>query len=109
MKSTQKRNADKRKSSRVRVASAASVRVKNREFDSLTRDVSPNGIYLYSDANITQGSTIEIVAMLPLEIAPQSAGTWVCCHARVVRVEDDAQTGRGIAAVIEKFGVVPEA
>lgn len=107
-----KQPRDKRKAPRSRVATAARVRVGNgrrREFESLTRDVSPAGIYLYSDANIVEGSEIEIVAMLPSEMVPESASAWVCCHARVVRVEDDPQSGRGIAAVIERFGVVPEA
>jgi hypothetical protein len=105
----EKRPSDKRKSTRRRVTSAASVRVKDREYESLTRDISHGGIYVYSDAKITEGSEIEIVAMLPMEISPQKAGSWVCCHARVVRVENDPRAGRGIAAVIERFGVVPEA
>ena len=110
MKATRaKRRSDKRKAQRARVTSVASVRVKDHEYESLTRDFSPGGIYFYSDANITTGSKIEIVAMLPVGIEPQKAASWVCCHARVVRVENDPRAGRGIAAVIEKFGVVPEA
>lgn len=107
-----KTGKDKRKAPRSRVATAARVRVGNGrkdEFESLTRDVSPTGIYVYSDAKIVEGSQIEIVAMLPPDLMPQSSGAWVCCHARVVRVEDDPKSGRGIAAVIERFGVVPEA
>lgn len=107
-----KRGTEKRKAPRTNVSTAARVRVAGRrpqEFESLTRDLSAAGIYLYADANLVAGSKIEIVAMLPAEILPDSRGTWVCCHARVVRVEDDPQSGRGIAAVIEKFGVTPEA
>lgn len=107
-----KQGREKRKSPRARLATAARVRIGNgraREFESLTRDVSPTGIYVYSDANIVEGSQIEIVAMLPPGLTPNAAGSWVCCHARVVRVEDNPQSGRGIAAVIERFGVVPEA
>ena len=113
MKSSRtKSGKDQRKTPRARVATAARVRVGNGrkdEFESLTRDVSPTGIYVYSDAKIVEGSQIEIVAMLPADMVPQASGTWVCCHARVVRVEDDPKSGRGIAAVIERFGVVPEA
>lgn len=101
---------DKRKAVRTRLATPARVRVSNgciREYDSLTRDFSSGGIYVYSNASLEPGSEIEIIAMLPQDLAP--GGAWVCCHARVVRVDNDPTGGRGIAAVIERLGVVPEA
>lgn len=102
---------DKRRARRVRMQVPAKVRVANggvRELESKTRDISTSGIYLYTDSALHAGSQIEIVAMLPPEITHGTETAWVCCHARVVRVEA-ADGGHGIAAVIEKFGVVPEA
>jgi c-di-GMP-binding flagellar brake protein YcgR len=107
--STQK-PSEKRRAVRTRLATPARVRVTNgciREYDSLTRDFSSGGIYVYSNATLEPGSEIEIIAMLPQDLVP--GGAWVCCHARVVRVDDDPTRGRGIAAVIERLGVVPEA
>ena len=104
--------SDKRRAKRTRLVTSASVRVKNgrvKQFETITRDVSPAGIYLYSDANLKEGSEIEIVAMLPQDLSQNAPSTWVCCHARVVRVESNNERGRGVAAVIERFDVVPEA
>lgn len=103
---------EKRRAKRVKVSMPAKVRVGNgatREFETKTRDISSNGIYLYTDGALREGSQIEIVAMLPPEITHAAQTAWVCCHARVVRVESVAGEGHGIAAVIERFGVVPEA
>ncbi len=110
MTDTDDKTQEKRRTVRTRLATPARVRVGNgclREYDSLTRDFSSGGIYVYSNANLEPGSEIEIIAMLPQDLAP--GGAWVCCHARVVRIEDDPTRGRGIAAVIERLGVVPEA
>ena len=103
---------EKRRARRYPMKLPATVQVKNgsvRDVPCETRDVSQSGMFLYTDSEVHEGSEIEIVAMLPPELVPQSTGAWVCCHARVVRVEDDPNSGRGIAAVIERFGVVPEA
>ncbi len=102
---------EKRRTRRMRVQVPAKVRVANggvTEYQTKTRDVSPNGIYLYTDGAVREGSHIEIVAMLPPEVTNAEETAWVCCHARVVRVES-VNEGHGIAAVIERFGVVPEA
>jgi hypothetical protein len=80
----------------------------NHELEAQARDVSSNGIYFYTDSEMHEGSEIEIVAMLPPEIT-QSESVWVCCHARVVRVEQESEGPRGIAAVIERYAVLPEA
>ncbi len=106
-----KAQEEKRRSRRLRMQVPAKVRVTNgsvNEFETKTRDVSANGIYLYTDSTLHEGSEIEIVAMLPPEITNADEAAWVCCHARVVRVES-VDGGNGIAAVIERFGVVPEA
>ncbi len=106
-----KPQTEKRRERRMRVKVPAKVRLEAEapsEFETQTRDVSTSGIYLYTDSTLQEGSRLEIVAMLPPEVTHSSEGAWVCCHARVVRV-DSCGEGHGIAAVIERYGVVPEA
>jgi hypothetical protein len=74
----------------------------------LTRDLSRNGVFFYTDAHIHEGSNLEIVLMLPPELT-QGAQSWVCCQASVVRVEEAPGTGRiGVAASIRNIASLPE-
>jgi hypothetical protein len=72
-----------------------------------TRDISTNGVFLYTDGPMQEGSAVELVLILPPEL---TGGTksWVCCHARVLRVEQAAGWGFGAAAAIERMDVLPE-
>lgn len=72
-----------------------------------TRDVSTNGVFLYSESRMTVGSDIELVLILPPEL---TAGEkcWVCCHARVLRVEQGYGTDFGVAAEIRRMDILPE-
>ena len=104
--------ADKRNAHRYNMKMPVTVRVQNggvHEVQTQTRDVSESGMFIYTDSEVREGSEIEIVAMLPPEIT-QSESAWVCCHARVVRVETPTpDQPQGIAAVIEKYAVLPTA
>ena len=107
------REPDKRRARRYNMQLPVTVRVQNgglHEVQTDTRDISEGGMFLYTDSEVHEGSEIEIVAMLPPEIT-QGDSTWVCCHARVVRVEapSDGSPRQGIAAVIERFAVLPQA
>jgi|SRR5271170_2219359 hypothetical protein len=74
----------------------------------LTRDLSRNGIFFYTDSQIHEGSNLEMVLMLPPELT-QGEKQWVCCQASVVRVEKAAGTGRiGVAASIRNIATLPE-
>ncbi len=65
-------------------------------------------MFLYTSAELVQGSEIEIVMVLPAEVT-LAGGAWVCCTGRIVRVEDTAESGkRGVAAAIEEIAVLPE-
>jgi hypothetical protein len=107
-----KAQPEKRHARRYPMKMPVTVQVKNgsvREVPCETRDVSQSGMFLYTDSEVHEGSEIEIVAMLPPEIT-QSGSAWVCCHARVVRVEQPSgNEPQGIAAVIERYAVLPEA
>jgi hypothetical protein len=77
------------------------------EVTSETRDISTNGVFLYTDGPMQEGSAIELVLILPSELAGGTK-SWVCCQARVVRVEPAAGGGFGMAAAIERMDVLPE-
>jgi hypothetical protein len=97
--------------SRQRVVAELPVRVRSTGADSelraQTRDVSTNGVFLYTQAPMVEGSDVELILILPPEL---TAGEkcWVCCHARVLRVEPGTGTGFGVAAEIRKMDILPE-
>ncbi|HZQ91840.1 MAG TPA: PilZ domain-containing protein [Terriglobales bacterium] len=102
---------EKRRSPRFSVEVPVTVRVQNggvHEQSSKTRDISERGIFLYSDSELVPGAEMELVVMLPPELTNGSSA-WVCCQARVVRVEDPGADGMfGVAAVMERYAVLPE-
>jgi PilZ domain len=72
-----------------------------------TRDVSANGVFLYTKSRMEQGAEVELVLILPPEL---TAGEkcWVCCQATIVRVEEEGDEF-GIAAKIQRMDIMPEA
>jgi hypothetical protein len=78
------------------------------ETTGVTRDLSDGGVFLYTDSQISEGSQLEMVLILPPEIT-RSEKQWVCCQASVVRVEEGQQEGSfGVAASIRSMDVLPE-
>ena len=74
----------------------------------LTRDLSRNGVFFYTDSQIHEGSNLELVVMLPPELT-QGEKSWVCCQATVVRVEEASEGGQmGVAAHIRNIATLPE-
>lgn len=92
----------------VRVPVSIQARQGGAQASGYTRDLSTNGIFLYTDSRIAQGSELEMVLILPPEL---TAGEkrWVCCRALVVRVEDsEGGSNLGVAARIRSMEVLPE-
>jgi hypothetical protein len=87
----------------VRVRGSAA----NAESTAHTRDVSASGVFLYTESRMVEGSDVELVLILPPEL---TAGEkcWVCCHARVLRVEQGPGTDFGVAAEIRRMDILPE-
>ncbi len=71
-----------------------------------TRDVSANGIFLYTQFRIEPGSEVELVLILPPELT-SGERCWVCCQATVVRVEQ-SDSEFGVAAQISRMDLLPE-
>ena len=72
-----------------------------------TRDVSANGVFLYTKSRMEKGAEVELVLILPPEL---TAGEkcWVCCQATIVRVEEEG-SAFGVAARIRRMDLLPEA
>jgi len=87
----------------VRVRSAAA----NAELTAQTRDVSTNGVFLYTNSRMMEGSDVELVLILPPELT-SGGKCWVCCHARVLRVEQGPGKDFGVAAEIQRMDILPE-
>jgi len=72
------------------------------------RDISSQGLFFFTQAKIEEMTDIELVLLMPPEISPYGR-QWVCCHATVVRVEENAERkGFGIAAEITRCQALPE-
>jgi len=100
------------KERRSQTRQAASLRVKVRHTDgteqqALSRDLSSNGIFLYSDGGLESGSKIELVVMLP-EGLGFGCGGWALCQASVVRVEESDGQKVGVAATLDRIELLPE-
>src|SRR5580658_5798062 len=97
--------------SRQRVVATLPVRLRstaaNVELSAQTRDVSTNGVFLYTKSSMMEGSEVELVLILPPELT-SGEKYWVCCHARVLRVEQGPGKDFGVAAEIQRMDILPE-
>lgn len=102
---------DTERRSRERLVRPLPVRVRTQagapELTAHTRDLSTNGIFLYTESRMAEGSDVDLILILPPELT-SGEKCWVCCHARVVRVEESPGTGFGVAAAIQRMEVLPE-
>jgi hypothetical protein len=100
--------SERRSGRRVAVQTPVKIRTSDgSETPGLTRDLSSNGIFLYSEKGMAEGSKLELVIMLPpdLGIGP---GGWALCQASVVRVEQAGGKGVGVAASLDRIELLPQ-
>ncbi|HEV2396835.1 MAG TPA: PilZ domain-containing protein [Candidatus Sulfotelmatobacter sp.] len=71
-----------------------------------TRDVSANGVFLYTSSRMQKGTDVELVLILPPELT-SGEKCWVCCQATIVRVEEKG-SDYGVAAQIRRMDILPE-
>src|ERR1700674_788890 len=98
---------DRRHQDRTPVRVPVKVRHGGVEQHGLTRDLSSTGIFLYSESKMKPGSKLELVIMLPPGLGFGSGG-WTLCEASVVRAEESAGNGMGIAATLDRIALLPE-
>ena len=102
-------SAENERRSGTRIATRVPTRVRTAqgaEQTAQTRDVSANGVFLYTNSKMEKGTDVELVLILPPEL---TAGEkcWVCCQATIVRVEEGPEFG--VAAQIRRMDILPEA
>ncbi len=74
----------------------------------VTGNLSQKGVFFFFDDKVEPGTDIELIMIMPPEI-PEFASRWVCCNARVVRVEEHpGEKQLGIAAEITRCEALPE-
>jgi hypothetical protein len=72
------------------------------------RDISSRGLFFFTQDKVEENSKLEVVLIMPPEVEPLGR-QWVCCHATVVRVEQDKAHNRlGVAAVIDRCEALPQ-
>jgi len=101
--------ADSERRSGNRIATRVPARVRTAEgadHSARTRDVSANGVFLYTQSRMEKGSNVELVLILPPELT-SGEKCWVCCQATIVRVEESGGEF-GVAAQIQRMDILPE-
>src|SRR6202041_2032827 len=76
-----------------------------------TRDISTRGVYFMMQKDLAPGTEVDFTLTLPAEIT-RGAEVFVRAHGRVVRVDkqqDDQHESIGVAAVIERYSIIPKA
>lgn len=100
-------NHERRSGTRITARVPTRVRtLQGAEVPAHTRDVSANGVFLYTNSKMERGSDVELVLILPPELT-SGEKCWVCCQATVVRVEDQGSEF-GVAAQIRRMDILPE-
>lgn len=101
--------ADTDRRAGTRIATNVPTRVRTNggsDHTAQTRDVSANGVYLYTKSRMERGSEVELVLILPPELT-SGQKCWVCCRATIVRVEESG-SDFGVAAQISRMDILPE-
>jgi len=100
-------NSERRSGTRIATNVSTRVRTaKGTDITAQTRDVSANGVFLYTNSKLEEGTDVELVLILPPELT-SGEKCWVCCQATVVRVEEKG-TDYGVAAQIRRMDILPE-
>ena len=100
--------SDSERRSGTRVAARVPTRIRTAQGSdetAQTRDVSANGVFLYTNSRMEKGAEVELVLILPPELT-SGEKCWVCCQATVVRVEEGPEFG--VAAQIRRMDILPE-
>ena len=100
-------NGERRSGTRIPTRVTTRVRTpQGTDHTAQTRDVSANGIFMYTNSRIETGTEVELVLILPPELT-SGEKCWVCCQATVVRVEEQGPEF-GVAAQIRRMDIMPE-
>ncbi len=101
--------ADTERRAGTRIKTRVDTRVRTaggKDHTAQTRDVSANGVFMYTNSKMEKGTEVELVLILPPELT-SGEKCWVCCQATVVRVEEKG-SNYGVAAQIRRMDILPE-
>jgi PilZ domain len=101
--------ADTERRAGTRIKTRVDTRVRTaggKDHTAQTRDVSANGVFMYTNSKMEKGTEVELVLILPPELT-SGEKCWVCCQATVVRVEQKG-SDYGVAAQIRRMDILPE-
>ncbi|MGH9495663.1 MAG: PilZ domain-containing protein [Candidatus Sulfotelmatobacter sp.] len=98
-------DTDRRSGKRIAKQVPTRIRTPQGEQDAQTRDISANGVFLYTKSKMEKGTDVELVLILPPELT-SGEKFWVCCQATIVRVEEGPEFG--VAAQIRRMDILPE-
>jgi hypothetical protein len=98
---------DRRSAKRIAASMPVQIRSAGAKITAETRDISQSGIFLYTNAPMAEGTDVEMVLILPPELT-SGEKCWVCCHARILRVEPQPGERFGAAAQIRRMDILPE-
>lgn len=102
-----KADTERRAGSRIKTRVPTRIRTaEGKDHTAQTRDVSANGIFLYTNSKMAKGAEVELVLILPPELT-SGEKCWVCCRATIVRVEEKGSE-YGVAAQIRRMDILPE-
>jgi hypothetical protein len=102
-----KAETERRAGTRIKTRVATRVRTaEGKDHTAQTRDVSANGVFMYTNSKMEKGTEVELVLILPPELT-SGEKYWVCCQATVVRVEEKG-SDYGVAAQIRRMDILPE-
>ena len=105
--SAMRADTDRRAGTRIKTQVSTRVRTpEGNDHTARTRDVSANGVFLYTNRKMEKGTDVELVLILPPELT-SGEKCWVCCQATVVRVEENG-SDYGVAAQIRRMDILPE-
>jgi len=99
-------DTERRAGTRIATRIPTRVRTSSGDLNAQTRDVSANGVYLYTQSKLQMGTEVELVLILPPELT-SGEKYWVCCQATIVRVEEGGPEF-GMAAQIRRMDILPE-
>jgi len=98
-------DTDRRAGSRIATRVPTRVRTpQGTDLTGQTRDVSANGVFLYTKTRMEKGTDVELVLILPPELT-SGEKCWVCCQATIVRVEEEGSEV-GVAAQIRRRDIL---
>ena len=94
---------ERRAGQRFQVHLPLTIHVAGRSVPGFSQDVSARGVLLYTEAELAEGTVVELTFTMPAEIT-LAESMRVCCRGRVLRASrSQAGSGNGIAVQLDSY------